>query len=132
MFFWIFFEKFGISFSWKYSKLKTNVVVDISAPIPYLAKFWFSSYGPKCCRPIKLQDTLKCNISRKKWIMKFIFWHADKQKFSTSWYCYFGCSLPAMPKVPKISLHTCNISRKTRGMKFIFLPAEKHKFSTSW
>ena len=29
-------------------------------------KFWFSSYGPKCCQPIKLQDSLKCNISKKK------------------------------------------------------------------
>ena len=38
--------------------METNVVVDISPPIPYLAKFWFSSYGPKCCQPIKLQDSL--------------------------------------------------------------------------
>ena len=53
--------------------MKTNIVVDISPPIPYLAKFSFSSYEPKCCQPIKLQDFLKCNISRKKWMMKFIF-----------------------------------------------------------
>ena len=33
----------------------------------------FSSYGPKFCRPIKLQDSLKCNISRKEGMMKFIF-----------------------------------------------------------
>ena len=38
--------------------METNVVVDISPPIPYLAEFWFSSYGPKCCQPIKLQDSL--------------------------------------------------------------------------
>ena len=30
-------------------------------------------YGPKCCQPIKLQDSLKCNISRKEWMIKFIF-----------------------------------------------------------
>ena len=42
-------------------------------PPTYLTKFWVSSYGPKCCRPIKLQDSLKCNIVRKKRIMKFIF-----------------------------------------------------------
>ena len=53
--------------------METNIIVDISPPIPYLAKFWFSSYGPKCCQPIKLQDSLKCNISRMKWMMKFIF-----------------------------------------------------------
>ena len=26
---------------------------------------------PKSCQPIKLQDSLKCNIERKKWIMQF-------------------------------------------------------------
>ena len=30
----------------------------------YLAKFWFAN-GPKCFWPIKLQDFLKCNISKK-------------------------------------------------------------------
>ena len=45
--------------------MKTNFVNDISLPILYLAELWFSSYGPKCCQPIKLQDSLKCNISRK-------------------------------------------------------------------
>ena len=28
---------------------------------------------PKCCWSVKLQDSLKCNISRKKWMTKFIF-----------------------------------------------------------
>ena len=37
---------------------------------PYRAKFWFSSYELKCCWSIKLQDSLKCNISRKKWMMR--------------------------------------------------------------
>ena len=27
----------------------------------------------KCCPPIKLQDYLKCNNARKKWMMQFIF-----------------------------------------------------------
>ena len=53
--------------------MKINMVIDISLPISYLAKFWVSSYGPKCCQSIKLQDSLKYNISRKKWMMKFIF-----------------------------------------------------------
>ena len=53
--------------------MKTKIVIDISPAIPYLAKFWFSSYGPKCCEPIKLQDSLKCNVSRKKRMIKFIF-----------------------------------------------------------
>ena len=53
--------------------MKTNITIDISLLFPYLAKFCFSSYGPKYCRYIKLQDSLKCNISSKKKIMKFIF-----------------------------------------------------------
>ena len=53
--------------------MDSNIVVDISPPIPYLAKFWFSCYGLKCCQPVKLRDSLKCNISRKKRMMKCIF-----------------------------------------------------------
>ena len=53
--------------------MKTNIVIDISLQIPYLVNFWVSSYEPKCYQPIKLQDSLKCNISRKKWTMKYIF-----------------------------------------------------------
>ena len=51
--------------------MKTNIVIDISTPIPYLTKFWVSHYGPKCYQPMKLQVSLKCDIS-KKW-MNFIF-----------------------------------------------------------
>ena len=53
--------------------METNIVVDILPPIPDVPKFWFSSHGPKCCQPINLQDSLKCNISKTKWIMKYIF-----------------------------------------------------------
>ena len=53
--------------------MKTNITIDISPLFPYLAKFYFSSYEPKYCWQIKLQDSLKCNISSKKQIMKFIF-----------------------------------------------------------
>ena len=50
--------------------MKTNIVIDISPPIS--GKIQAPSYGPKCCWAIELQDSLKCNISRKKWIKKFI------------------------------------------------------------
>ena len=46
--------------------MKTNIATEISPPIPYLAKFWFRSYGPKCCWQIKSEDSIKCNILRKK------------------------------------------------------------------
>ena len=57
--------------------MKTNFVIDISPPILYLVKFWFLSYGPDCCGPIKLENSLKCNIS-KKVNGEIHFWHADK------------------------------------------------------
>ena len=73
-----FLKNFVISFSWKWSKRKTNFLVDLSTPISYLAKFWFSSYGPKCNQ---IAGFLKCHISRKKWIMRFIFGiYADKNR----------------------------------------------------
>ena len=53
--------------------METNVVIDFSPPIPYLAKFCFFIYEPICHWSIKLEDSLKCNISRKKPMMEFIF-----------------------------------------------------------
>ena len=50
--------------------MKTNIAIDISTPIRYLAKLWVSSYGPKCCQPIKFQGF---NISRKEYMTDFIF-----------------------------------------------------------
>ena len=40
---------------------------------PTHGEFWFYSYGSQCCWTIKLQDSLKCIIPRKKWTTKFIF-----------------------------------------------------------
>ena len=96
--------------------MKTNIVIDKSPPITYLAKFWFSIYRPKCCWPIDLQDFLKCNISRKKWMLKFILSCRGTSKFSTSWCYHLECAYPDMPKVPKIrSLHIFAISRVTQS-----------------
>ena len=93
-FFGLFLKNLVISFSWNWSKLKTNIAIDISPLIPYLAKFWILSYGPKCCWPTKFQDSLKWNIARKKWMMKFIFGMQISSSFSTSWYYHFGCAWP--------------------------------------
>ena len=46
--------------------MKANIVVDMSPLIPYLEKFWFSSYGPKC-----LQKSMED---------EFIFLPADKHE----------------------------------------------------
>ena len=81
--------------------MKTNIVIDISSTIPYLAKFCLSNYGPKCCQPIKSQDSLKCNISRKKLMMKCIFGMQINievfYKLILSFWVY-----PGMSKLPKI------------------------------
>ena len=82
--------------------METNIVVDISPQISYLAKFWFSSYGSKCCQPIKLQGFLKCNISKKKWMMKFIFGFQINIEVFYRLYYHFGFVQLGMPKVPKM------------------------------
>ena len=73
------FRNFVISFSWKQSKIKTNIVIDISVPVPYLLKCWLSSYGLKCCQPIKLQYSLKYIILRK-WNDEVYFGHTAKHQ----------------------------------------------------
>ena len=102
--------------------MKTNIVIDISSPILYLAKFCFSSYGPKCCQPIKLQDSLKCNISRKKWMMKCIFCMQINIKvfyklILSFWVCITG---HVQSTQNKKFMYLCNISRKAWGMNLIF------------
>ena len=90
--------------------MKTNIVIDISPT--YLAEFWVSSYGPKCCQPIVLQDSLKRNIVRKKWMMKLIFCiliniEAFCKVMLSLW---VSVKIAGMPKLPKISLHIIAIS----------------------
>ena len=117
-----FVKSFIISFSWKQSKMKTNIVVDISPPIPYLAKFWFSSYGPKCYQPIKLQNSLKCNISRKKWMVKFVFgMQINIKVFNKLILSFWVCALRhAQSTQSKKFAYLCNIFRKTWGVNWFF------------
>ena len=107
--------------------MKTNIAIDISPSISYLAKFWFSSYGPKCCQLIKLQNSLK-NISRKKWMMKFIFgMHINievfQKLFLTVW---VSVARHAQSTQNKKFAYLCNISRNTCRNKLIFC-LEKNK-----
>ena len=39
--------------------MKNHIVVYNSLQTPYLAKFSFSSYGPRCSQSIRVQDYLK-------------------------------------------------------------------------
>ena len=85
-------------FFWKKSKLENNIVIDISPPTPYREKFKFSTYGSKCCRPIKLKNSLKRNILRKKWTKKFVLGIQIKIKV---FYIFLGVRNQVRPKYPK-------------------------------
>ena len=104
-------------------KMETNIVLDISPPISSLTKFWFSSYESKCCQPIKWQDSLKCNISRKKWMMKFIFgMQMNIEVFYKLILSFWVCAIRhAQSTQNKKFAYLCNISRKVWGwVKLIF------------
>ena len=100
-----FFENFVIGFSWKWWSIKkTSIVIDLSPQIKitYLAKFLFSSYGLKCCWPIKLQDSLQCNTSRKKWKNEVYFWYVKKHlNFLHVDFIILCVSSQLYPKYPK-------------------------------
>ena len=55
--------------------METDIVVYTSSPVPYLAKFWFSSYGQEMLSTYQLQDSLKC--LKKEVNEELSFWHAD-------------------------------------------------------
>ena len=104
--------------------MKTDIVIAISPLIPYLAEFWFSSYGLKYCWSVRLQDSLKCNISRKKWIMKFIFGMQINievfNKLILSHWVYVARHAQRTQNMK--FMYLCNISRKTWRMQLIFCP----------
>ena len=111
--------------------METNIVVDISPRIPYLAKFWFPSYSPKCCQPIKLQDSLKCNISGKKWMMKFTFGIQINmvvfyKLILSFWMCVTRHSQNTQSNIFAISLQYL---RKDVSDEVDFLHGDKHKGS---
>ena len=60
-----FFENFVICFSLKKGKMAVLLILYFLSQISYLTKFLFWSYWPICFWPIRLQDSLKCNICKK-------------------------------------------------------------------
>ena len=83
--------------------------------------FWVSSYGPKCCQPIKLPDSLKCNISRKKWMMKCIFGMKINIKvFYKLILSFWVCATRHTQSTQNKFAYLSNISRKAWEMKLIF------------
>ena len=105
--------------------MKTNII-GISPPTPHLAKFWFWSYGPKCCQSIKLQNSLKCNISRKKWTMNFIY---GMDRLFCSLILSFWVSVVRHAQSTQNNNFTCIYSYllKNLGDEVVFLPADKQE-----
>ena len=56
-----------------------------------MAKFYFSRYGPKCYRSVKLSDSLKCNVSRKNSGIKLIICVDIKVNVSFEMFVFFVC-----------------------------------------
>ena len=76
----------------------------------------------RCCESIKLQDSLKCNISRKKWMMKFVFCIQINIKvlyklILSFWVC---ATRHVQSTQNKKFAYLCNISSKAWEMKLIF------------
>ena len=101
--FWILWKILSLVFLG--NNLKWKLVIDISPSNSYMIKFWVLSYRPKCCWSIKWQDSLKCNISRKKWMMKFIFGMQINTEVFYKLMLSFWVFVTRHPKVPKISFH---------------------------
>ena len=108
--------------------MKTNII-NISPPISFLAKLWFLSYGGKYCWPIKLQDSFKCNISRKKQMANFIFDMQINIKVFYKLILSFWVFVARHTQSTQSKKFAClyNISRKMGRIKLLFLLADKHK-----
>ena len=62
-FFFNLLKNFVINFYWICSVIKIYFICCVPVQIPYLGKFLFLRYRPKCSEPIRLQDFLINHIS---------------------------------------------------------------------
>ena len=83
--FWNILKNLVINFYWICSLMKIYNIFYVPVQIPYLGRFLFLRYGPKCSQPIRLQNFLINHISRtnkeiawffacwynKSWLKKF-------------------------------------------------------------
>ena len=67
-------ENLVINFYWIWSIMEIYIICCVPAQIPYLGKFLFLRYGPKCSQPIRLQDFLINHISRANQWNSLIFY----------------------------------------------------------
>ena len=96
---------------------------------PISGKFQFSTYGSKYCWTIKLQDSLKCSIPKKKWMINCSFCMLINLKVFYKFIPSYCVPMPGMPKLPKMrSLHIIAKSLGKHGeWSWFFLPVDKHE-----
>ena len=74
-----------------------------------------------CCQPIKLQDSLKCNISRKKSIMNCVFcMHINIKVLYKLILSFWVCGTRHSQSIQTKFAYLCNIFSKAWKMKLIF------------
>ena len=112
-------KSFVIGFSWKRGQMKTNIVINISPLFQNLVIFCFSSYEPEYCLEIKLHDSLKCNISRKKRISTEVFY----KLILPFWVCV---ARHAQSIQKEKFTYLCN-SPRNGGNEVNFLATDKYK-----
>ena len=91
-----------------------------------LAKFLFWINCHRYSWPIRLQDSLKCNICKKNLVIKLIFLQINI-RVSNSWVLLFLVGDPKVPKITSLQ-YLCSISRKRGGINLIFLHEDKRVF----
>ena len=82
--------------------MKNYLNIYTSPQISSLTKFWFSNYGPKFSQPIRLQDSLKCNISREKWGIKLTYKNQTLFQVVAIFCLFLWWRFRGITKVPKI------------------------------
>ena len=71
--------------------MKIFIIYCVPAQIPYLKKFWFRRYGPKCSQPIRLLDFLINHVSRTNQWNSLIFLHVDTNSHKSWSKNYWMC-----------------------------------------
>ena len=74
-----------------------------------------------CCQPIKLQGSLKCNISREKWMINFTFgMQINVEVFYRLILSFWLCIIRHYQSTQNEFAYLCGISGKAWVMKLIF------------
>ena len=101
--------------------MKTNIVIEISLP-PYIWQILVLHLWAKM-----LKDSLKCNILRKKWVMKFIFGMQISIEVFYKLILSFWVCVIRHDQNNQISLHIFQYLQKNVKDEVDFLPADKRE-----